>query len=166
MVPKCWGPGYPPTKLSPSVSPVHTQTGDGPCACTARPRVCKHPRGCEGAVRAHLQACMSPPATAAAEARPHCSHMQVHIPSCAHAHRFVHVRASPSSLGTCSHRATRGWSLGSPQSWCHPPGWVCTHAHAHTRVCAQACHHPPSSRGKSSPRTGAPTPQLLGDSET
>lgn len=36
----------------------------------------------------------------------------------------------------------------------------------HTHVCAQTWRHPPSSRGKSSPRTGAPTPQLLGDSET
>lgn len=135
MVPKRQGAGYLPTKYSASVSPVQTQMGDGPCQCTAHLCVCKHPRGCEGAVHetcsacvhAHLQARMTPPATAAAVARAHCSHTQVQVPPCTHSHGFVHVHASPSSPGTCSHRATHGWSLGSPQSCCHPttPTDVC-----------------------------------------
>lgn len=100
-----------------------------------------------------------------------CSHTQVHVQSCAHSHGFVHGCASPSSLGTCSHRATC-WSLGSPQGSCHPTrergaqGWVYTHAC--TCVCtgmSSPIRHPSNSRGKSSPGPGAPTLQLLGDSK-
>lgn len=143
-MPKCRGAGYLPTKSSASVSPVCTQTGDGPCPCTARPCVCKQPRGCEGAAcatggacvralhaHAQLQACVSPPATAATVA--HCSHVHTltRVCSCA---------CKPLCPGHLLPQGHSGWSLGSPQSWCHPPGWVCAHTrtHSHTRVCSDA----------------------------
>lgn len=72
-----------------------------------------------------------------------------------HTHRFFHVPASPSSLGSCSHRATHGWSPGSPPSWCHSTGWACTQTHTHMCVLRRGVTHP-AAVGKAPPGRGLP----------
>lgn len=160
MVPKHQGAGYLPTKFSASVSPVKTQTGDGPCTCTACPRVCKHPGAVRVlrvqhamALRAHaeLQACMSPPATAAAVTWAHCSHMQVHVPPHTHADLSMCVQAP---LPWAPTGPLMGGPLAAPRAGATLQGG-CVHRHTHVCVLRRGVTHP-AAVGKAPPGQGLP----------
>lgn len=180
-------PGIPPPKSSLPQFPKCTHgQADSPHMCTACLHVCKYPQGRKHAARAtrgacqgaacicmpacvRVRACTSPPATVAADAW-----ADFHLPTCSSMCNCVHTHTG---LYTCV-QAPLPWApapagplavpLAAPSACAtlrgtraHTAGCVYTCAHA----CAQACCHPSSSRGKRSPRPGAPTPQLLGDSE-
>lgn len=166
MVPKRQGAGYLPTKFSASVSPVQTQMGDGPSTCTACPRVCKHPWGCEGApcaacsacaialhAHAQLRACMSPPATAAAVVWLHCSHTQVHVPPCTHTGLSMCMQA-PLPWVPTPPGPLMGGPLAAPRAGATLQG-ECVHRHTHMCMLRCGVTHP-AAVGKTPPGQGLP----------